>query len=112
MQGEWRRTHDAITRAEAFAAVEGGAAWIFLWCGGGKPSRSSEGGGDDALRYAELHLVDPDERERLFKKGERKRRMPTVVMAERRESRSGDPLVVFYEDGPYLLTDRAQPDRR
>jgi len=111
MEGAWRRTHDAITRAEAFAAVASGADWVFLWCGGGKPSRSSEGD-DEALRYAEAHLVDPDERQRLFDKGQRKRRMPTVVMAERWEAVDGTPLVLFYEDGPYLLPDRVQPERR
>jgi hypothetical protein len=110
MEGRWRRTHDATSREEALSAVEAGAEWIFLWCGGREPSRSGENG-DDALLYAKGHLVDPDERQRLFAEGERKRRMPTVVMAERWESVDGSPLVLFYEDGPYLLPDRSEPDR-
>lgn len=36
--------------------------------------------------------------------------MPTVVPAERRAAVDARPQVLFYEDGPYLLPDRIEPD--
>lgn len=64
------------------------------------------------IAYVRRHLFDPVERERLFKKAQRKGRTKTVVMAERWESADHRAMILFYEDGPYLLPDRDAPTRR
>ena len=94
------------------SAVEHGTPWAILWCGGGV-SRSSDAHPDqDGLAYVRRYLVEPAERERLFNKARRKGRTKTVVMAERWESADEGPLILFYENGPYLLPERDSPTRR
>ncbi|GEK22714.1 hypothetical protein CXY01_32340 [Cellulomonas xylanilytica] len=92
--------------------MDHGATWVFLWCDG-RASRSTDEPLDEgALAYARSHVIEPAERVRLLAKAQKKHRSRTVVMAERWEDDLGRRLVVFYEGGPYLLEDRAEPDRR
>ncbi|KRE42445.1 hypothetical protein [Knoellia sp. Soil729] len=63
------------------------------------------------VAYVRRHLIEPAERERLFKKAQRKGRTKTVVMAERWESDDRRAMILFYEDGPYLLPDRDDPTK-
>lgn len=111
MSAQWTRTHDAVGAQEAISAVDRGTPWAILWCGGGV-SRSSDTPVDrNGVAYVRRHLIEPAERERLFKKAQRKGRTKTVVMAERWESADRDALIVFYETGPYLLPERDDPTR-
>lgn len=111
MSAQWTRTHEAVGAQEAIGAVDHGTPWAFLWCGGGV-SRSSDSPVDqNAVAYVRRHLIEPAERERLFKKAQRKGRTKTVVMAERWESADLGALIVFYETGPYLLPERDDPTR-
>lgn len=111
MSGQWIRTHEAFGAQDALAAVDRGTPWAILWCGGGV-SRSTDSRADgDGVAYVRRHLIEPAERERLFRKAQRKGRMKTVVMAERWESTDRGALIVFYETGPYLLPERDDPTR-
>jgi hypothetical protein len=65
----------------------------------------------DGVAYVRRHLIEPAERERLFKKAQRKGRTKTVVMAERWVSADRGALIVFYETGPYLLPERDDPTK-
>lgn len=85
--------------------------WALLWCDR-KPTRSSDKKAvPEALGYARRKMIGPTERVRLLQKGQRKGKVPTVVMAERWQNERGKPLIVFYEAGPYLLADRCNPFR-
>ncbi|QHT54861.1 hypothetical protein GXP71_01265 [Cellulomonas sp. H30R-01] len=109
MSARWVRTHEAFGARDALGAVDRGMPWVILWCEGGL-SRSTDDPPDHAgVSYVRGHLVEPAERERLFRKAQRKGRTSTVVMAERWESPDEGPLIVFYESGPYLLPDRDDP---
>jgi hypothetical protein len=96
--------------APALEAVDAGAAWIFHQCGASLV-RQGDREADRLLGLARRECIGPSERERLYAKGERKRRMPTVVMAERWTGPEGQTLNVFREDGPYLLPPRERPER-
>ncbi|MFT4163809.1 MAG: hypothetical protein QM650_01030 [Microlunatus sp.] len=70
--GDWQRTDEAVTVEDAFRAVDSGADWALLWCGR-KPTRSSDKKAvPEALGYARRKMIDPTERVRLLKKGQRK----------------------------------------
>ena len=112
MPAQWTRTHDALGVQEALGAVDSGTSWAILWCGGGT-SRSGDSPQDQhGVAYVRRHLIDPAERERLFKKAQRTGRTRTVVMAERWESVDHSAMILFYEGGPYLLPDGDDPIRR
>ncbi len=108
----WRRVADAIEPDEAFAVVDAGAEWVFFWCGGGTTRSSGpEPEARRALACARAEAVGPVERKRLAAKAARKGRSTTVVLAESWVYDAGKRLIVFYEGGPYILPDRAMPDR-
>lgn len=109
----WRRVADATEPDAAFAAVEAGAEWVFFWCGGGMTrSSAAEPEVRRALACARAEAVGPVERKRLAAKAARKGRSRTVVLAESWVNDASTRMIVFYEGGPYVLPDRAQPDRR
>ena len=93
----------------AFAAVDDGTPWLMHPCGR-RLARSDGPRADPFLRLAQQGCVGASERERLVAKGARKKRVPTVVIAELWRSDQGERLVVFREGGPYLLEDRPRPD--
>ncbi len=110
--GHWRRVSAVAEPSAAFAAIDAGADWLFLWCGGGRThaSEPSDKAGR-ALDYAREEAISPAELERPAIKAARKRRSKTVVFAEMWEQASGQRLVVFHESGPHPLPERERPDR-
>ncbi len=110
--GHWRRVSAVAEPSAAFAAIDAGADWLFLWCDGGRThaSEASDKAGR-ALDYAREEAISPAELERLTIKAARKRRSKTVVFAEMWEQASGQRLVVFHESGPHSLPERERPDR-
>lgn len=112
MSAQWTRTHEALGVQEALGAVDSGAPWAILWCAGGTSRSSDAPVNQHGVTYVRRNLIEPAERERLFKKAQRKGRTKTVVMAERWESFDHRTMILFYEDGPYLLPDRDDPTSR
>lgn len=109
MTKRWIRTHNALGVRAALDAVEGGDRWAILWCEGAVSRSDDSPVDEDGLAYVRKHLIEPAKRERMLAKAERTGRTKTVVMAERWEEAEGSPLVLFYEDGPYLLPEREEP---
>ncbi len=108
---EWRRTDEAVAVDDAIRAIDSGAAWAVLWCGG-EVSRSTDSPVDDeAVSYARAHVIEPARRKRLQETARRKGRTKTVVMAERWQNDRDHPMIVFYEAGPHLLPERDDPFR-
>lgn len=109
--GDWRRVSAVAEPSAAFAAIDAGAAWLFLWCGGGLTRASDEPGkAGRALEYAKAEAVSPAMMKRLAGKAARKGRSKTVVFAEMWERGAGQRLVVFREGGPHPLPERERPD--
>ncbi len=108
----WRRVADAVEPDEAFAVVDAGAEWVFFWCGGGRTRSSGpESEVRRALACVRAEAVGPVERKRLAARAARKGRCTTVVLAESWVNGASKRMIVFYEGGPYVLPDRALPDR-
>ena len=109
MNSRWTRTHEAFGARAALDAVDHGTPWAVLWCAGSVSRSEETRSAARALARVRASLIEPAERERLFEKAQRKGRTKTVIMAERWEEAEGSPLVLFYEDGPYLLPEREEP---
>lgn len=109
----WNRLSASVEVGEAFAAIDGGADWVLLWCAGGRTtSAAPEPERQRALDLARAQTVGPTELRRLVDKAARKGRSKTVVLAEEWVENGGGRLVVFSEGGPHLLPERQVPDRR
>jgi hypothetical protein len=102
VEGAWTLAETVVDPAFAFQLISDGADWQFDRCGS-NVVRPSDKDAVSWLSYAKQKCISEAERERLYRRGERTRRMPTVVMADRWTSGDGRNRIVFREDGPYPL---------
>lgn len=111
MSERWTRTHDAYGAVSAMSDVGNGTAWAIVWCGGGVSRSTDKTLDESGLLYVRNHLVEPAERERLLKKAERRAGPRPWSWRNAGIRDDGEPLILFYESGPYLLHDREDPVR-
>lgn len=113
----WARTTPMADPAVALRLVADGVPWVLHPCAG-RATRSGSAHAPEVLDWlrGRARLVDAAAAERLLqraarKKGVRKDRVPTVVVAELWRSSEGDPLVVFIEADPHPSPERGDPYR-